>query len=124
MMRPIRALTWEILARHRWLVGGSAVWLVVACLIVAVLPVSRSPQVGTLLLMPSIIGVMAFLIVWNSTVRPAGVVFVGTIAAYTLGRQLLFPLRDLPRKPGHGRILATWIAGSVLIIDAVVAALG
>lgn len=64
-----------------------------------------------------VIGVIAFLIVWNATPRPAGVVFVGTMAAYTLGRQVLFPLRDLPRKPGHGLILVSGIAAVILAID-------
>lgn len=62
MMRPIRALTWEILARHRWLVGGSAAWLLVACLVVASLPESaRTPELGMLLVAPTILGVIAFL---------------------------------------------------------------
>lgn len=70
-----------------------------------------------------VIGVIAFLLVWNPTIRPAGVVFVGAISAYTLGRQLLFPLRDLPRKVGHGRILVMGIAAVILAIDIAVAVL-
>ena len=37
MIRSIRALAWEILARHRWLVGGSVAWLLVACLVAALM---------------------------------------------------------------------------------------
>lgn len=45
---------------------------------------------------------------------PNGTVFIGVIAAYVLVRQLLFPLRDLPRKTSWGRITATVIAVLVL----------
>ena len=62
MMLAIRALTWEILARHRWIMGASAVWLLVACLIAAVLPESaRIPEIGTLLLAPMTLGVVLFI---------------------------------------------------------------
>lgn len=44
-----------------------------------------------------------------------GAVFAGAIAAYTLGRQLLFPLRELPRNTSHGRRLTMAIAGVVLL---------
>lgn len=44
------------------------------------------------------LGVAALLAVWLTTPHPAGVVFIDAIAAYTLGRQLLFPLRDLRRQ--------------------------
>jgi hypothetical protein len=40
---------------------------------------------------------------WFTTPRPPGVVFVGVIAAYTLGRQFLVNLRDQPRHTMHGR---------------------
>lgn len=53
-----------------------------------------------------------------ATAQPAptgGVVFAGAIAAYTLGRQLLFPLRDLPRNTSHGRRLTMAVAGGVLV---------
>lgn len=53
-----------------------------------------------------------------ATARPSptgGVVFAGAIAAYTLGRQLLFPLRNLPRNTSHGRRVTMAVAGGVLI---------
>jgi len=49
---------------------------------------------------------------WVTTPRPRGVVLVGAIAAYTLGRQLLFPLRDNARKTAHGRIRTMALAGT------------
>ncbi len=61
-----------------------------------------------------VLGLVAFLVVWNATGYQAGTVFVGTIAAYTLGRQVLFPLRDLPRNTAHGRAVA--IAASTLVL--------
>ena len=33
----------------------------------------------------------------------AGLVFVGGLSAYTLGQQLLFPLRDIARQTRRGR---------------------
>lgn len=68
-----------------------------------------------------IVGLVALLVVWKTTPRPAGVVFIGAIAAYILGRQLLFPLRDLPRNTARGLTITTVIAGLVLAIDVAVA---
>ncbi len=59
----------------------------------------------------------AVVAMWLTTPRPAGVVFVGTIAAYTLGRQILFPLRDIPRKTAHGRSLTTVLAALAVVVD-------
>jgi phosphatidylglycerol:prolipoprotein diacylglycerol transferase len=61
------------------------------------------------------------LAVLSGAVELAGVVFVGAIATYTFGRQLLFPLRDLPRKTSHGRMLTMAIAAAVVLVDIVVA---
>ena len=66
------------------------------------------------------IAIPATLAMWATTPRPRGVVFIGTIAAYTLGRQLLFPLRDKPRKTAHGRRLAMALAGLVVLVDVAV----
>jgi phosphatidylglycerol:prolipoprotein diacylglycerol transferase len=68
-----------------------------------------------------VLGVAALFAVLSGAVRPAGVVFVGAIAAYTLGRQLLFPLRDLPRKTSHGRVLTMAVAAAVVLVDIAVA---
>ncbi len=56
--------------------------------------------------------------------HPAGVVFVGAIAAYTLSRQLLLPLRDLPRKTTRGRTLVMLTAALIIAADVGVAVLG
>ena len=48
---------------------------------------------------------------------PAGIVFVGALAAYTLGRQLLFPLRDIDRQTRHGRPLMIGLTIAVLVAD-------
>jgi len=47
--------------------------------------------------LPLLIGLAALLVDVAFTAHRGGVVFIAAIAAYTLGRQLLFPLRDLPR---------------------------
>lgn len=62
-----------------------------------------------------VVGVVAFLAVW-SDVAPGGAVFVAAIAAYTFGRQLLFPLRDLPRHTAHGRRLTMALAGVAITV--------
>jgi phosphatidylglycerol---prolipoprotein diacylglyceryl transferase len=62
-----------------------------------------------------VVGLAALLAVWAATPRPAGVVFVGAIAAYTLGRQLLFPLRAGPRYTAYGRTLVMALAGLVIV---------
>lgn len=52
-----------------------------------------------------------------------GVVFVGAVAAYTLLRQLLFPLRDLARHTGFGRT-ATAVVSALALGAAVVLGTG
>jgi len=69
-----------------------------------------------------LVGLAALLAVWATTPQPAGVVFIGAIAAYTLGRQLLFPLRATPRHTAHGRTLTMALAGLVVAVDIAVAA--
>ncbi|MBN9620225.1 MAG: prolipoprotein diacylglyceryl transferase, partial [Actinobacteria bacterium] len=63
------------------------------------------------------IGAAAWTAVWVGEPRPAGTVFVAAVAAYTLGRQLLFPLRDVPRQTVHGRMI-TLIVSAVVFIAA------
>ena len=62
----------------------------------------------------------ALLAMWVTKPHPGGVVFVGAIAAYTLGRQALFPLRDNPRKTAHGRSLTMALTGLVILVDVAV----
>lgn len=70
-----------------------------------------------------LVGLAALLAVLTTTPRPAGIVFVGAIAAYTLGRQLLFPLRAGPRHTAYGRILTMALTGLVIAVDVAVAVL-
>ena len=72
--------------------------------------------------MALVVGVVALLAVLTTSPHPAGVVFIGAIAAYTLGRQFLFPLRDLPRHTLHGRAVTIVLVGFVLVADLAVAA--
>lgn len=65
------------------------------------------------------IGAGALGLVWSGTARHGGAVFVAALAAYTAGRQVLFPLRDLPRHTRYGRRLTLALA-----LAAVAAALG
>jgi len=62
-------------------------------------------RVPVQLLESSLAGVVAALALYGVTVFGAsagGLVFVAAIAAYTAGRQLLFPLRGIPRTTAHG----------------------
>jgi phosphatidylglycerol---prolipoprotein diacylglyceryl transferase len=63
------------------------------------------------------LGLAALLAVWTRTPHPAGVVFIGAIVGYTLGRQLLFPLRDQPRYSVHGRNRMIALTGTVIAAD-------
>jgi phosphatidylglycerol:prolipoprotein diacylglycerol transferase len=67
-----------------------------------------------------VLGIVALLAVLRRAVEPAGAAFVGAIAAYTLGRQLLFPWRDLPRKTSRGRMFTAALATAVVLADIVV----
>lgn len=69
-----------------------------------------------------IVGLAALLVVWTTTANPAGVVFIGAIAAYTLGRQFVFPLRANPGHTAHGRTLMVAFAGIALAVGIAVAA--
>jgi phosphatidylglycerol---prolipoprotein diacylglyceryl transferase len=70
-----------------------------------------------------VLGVAGLVAVLSTAAKPAGVVFAGVIAAYTLGRQLLFPLRDLPRTTSHGRALTIAVTAAILLAEALAAVL-
>ena len=40
---------------------------------------------------------------------------VATVAAYIVGRQILFPLRSIPRATAHGRTISFVVAGFVFL---------
>ncbi|WP_341252276.1 prolipoprotein diacylglyceryl transferase family protein [Euzebya pacifica] len=66
------------------------------------------------------LGVVAAAVVWTGASQPAGATFVGSMAAYTLARQLLFPLRAGARRTTHGRVITLVV--SALVFTAAVAA--
>lgn len=70
------------------------------------------------------VGATALVVVWTGAPRPAGTVFVGAMAAYTLGRQLLFPLRSAARHTARGRMVATVLTALVLVVAVGVATAG
>lgn len=67
------------------------------------------------------IGAASLLAVLSGAAEPPGAVFVAAIAAYTLGRQLLLPWRDLPRRTPRGRALALAVTAAVVLVDVAVA---
>ncbi len=67
--------------------------------------------------MAGILGLTALLVVTTSDLPVDGAVFVASIAAYTFGRQLLFPLRGIPRKTVHGRTVTMAITAIVIAAD-------
>ena len=69
-----------------------------------------------------LVGLVSVLGVTAARPVPSGAVFVGAMAAYTLGRQLLFPLRDLPWNTSYGRPAMMAVAAVVLVVDLVVLA--
>lgn len=62
------------------------------------------------------IGISALLVALAPPRGPAGTVFLAAVAAYTIGRQLLFPLRDLPRRRHHLSTLTGALAALVLAV--------
>lgn len=69
----------------------------------------------------AVIGTVALLLVVGVE-PPGGTVFVGAIAAYTFARQVLFPLRTVPRDTTHGRTVTMAVTALVVLADVVVAA--
>ena len=63
-----------------------------------------------------LVGAGALLLTWGQA-RPSGVVFVWAIATYTLGRQILFPLRAAPRHTAYGRVVTMGLTVLVLVAD-------
>jgi phosphatidylglycerol:prolipoprotein diacylglycerol transferase len=57
----------------------------------------------------------------SAVVSIPGAVFIGAIAVYTLGRQVLLPLRDLPRASSYGRLVAIAVTATVLLAELLVA---
>ncbi len=67
-------------------------------------------------LMAAAMGVAALLSVLFAVPRVSGVIFVAAVAAYTFGRQVLFPLRDIPRTTAHGRTATMVVSGVIAVL--------
>ena len=63
----------------------------------------------------AVVGLATLLFMWFGDPPVGGLVFVAAIASYTFGRQVLFPLRGLPRRTAHGRIIVMAVAGLVTL---------
>lgn len=71
----------------------------------------------------ALLGLTALLVVVQ--IRPVGgTVFVGGMAGYTLARQVLFPLRDLPRATRWGRAATLAVSTTVVAVDVAYALAG
>ncbi|MGB3829397.1 MAG: prolipoprotein diacylglyceryl transferase family protein [Ornithinimicrobium sp.] len=60
------------------------------------------------------LGLLALLAVLQLGSKGGGLVLVATLAAYILGRQVLFPLRRVPRATTHGRVATLTVATLIL----------
>lgn len=67
--------------------------------------------------MAAVLAVLAATAVWADLADPPGLVFVGAVASYTLGRQLLFPFRSVPRSTASGRSWVLVASTVVLLVD-------
>lgn len=63
---------------------------------------------------------MAAVFAWGTS--SDGAIFLAAIAAYTAGRQLLFPLRSVPRATSHGRVI-TLTASLAITLGALLVAI-
>ena len=52
-----------------------------------------------------------------------GLLFLAGLSAYTFGRQVLFPLRGIPRTTSHGRVMTMVVTGLVLVASVLTAVL-
>ena len=53
-----------------------------------------------------------------------GLLFIAGLSAYTLGRQVLFPLRGIARKTANGRVITMVVTGLVLVASFVALLVG
>ena len=61
------------------------------------------------------LAVVTAVIAWRVPTSWGGLLFVGGVAGYVVVRQLLFPLRGLPRSTRHGRRITLALATVVLL---------
>ncbi|GJF03037.1 hypothetical protein PSD17_19980 [Pseudonocardia sp. D17] len=70
--------------------------------------------------MALLLGATASVVLVVTDRATGGAVFVAALAAYVAGRQLLFPLRDLPRHTTHGRHIVL-IVSIIIVLGAILA---
>jgi phosphatidylglycerol---prolipoprotein diacylglyceryl transferase len=63
----------------------------------------------------AVLAIASIVALRSTSLFPQGLVFVAGISAYVIVRQLLFPLRGVPRKTAHGRIVTLVLASAALI---------
>ncbi len=71
--------------------------------------------------MAAVLALTSALLLLLAPPQVPGTLFVGGLAAYVLGRQLLFPLRAQPRATRHGRVLTLAGAAVALTVAGVLA---
>lgn len=71
-----------------------------------------------------LLGLTALLAVLFTNSSVDGAIFVAALAAYTLGRQLLFPMRSIRRKTAYGRILTMAVMALAVVAALAVAVFG
>ena len=69
----------------------------------------------------ALVGIAALVAALVSTTAHSGLILVAGLAAYIAGRQLLFPLRDIPRATSWGRV-TTLVAGLIVLAGTLAAA--
>jgi len=65
--------------------------------------------------MAAVLAVTTAALVATGLLDRAGMTFAAGIAAYTLGRQVLFPLRDIPRQTRLGRPVTTLLTAATVV---------
>lgn len=71
----------------------------------------------------ALLAVLTGLIAWRTPPQSAGFLFLGGLAAYVIVRQVLFPLRGLPRATRYGRTVMLVVAPAALAASILVPAL-
>ncbi len=69
------------------------------------------------------LGTIALVLVVTAGASSVGAIFFFAMAGYIFGRQILFPLRDVPRRTAHGRVIMLFLSAGVFIAGAAQVAL-
>lgn len=74
--------------------------------------------------MSAALAAMTAVIVASGALHRGGTTFVVGIASYTFGRQLLFPLRDIPRSTRFGRPITAVVTAAAIVLAIVLDVVG